>query len=146
VANQTFCVTPFAAENREEAEWMRDVLCVALEKIVEDEIVRRVETRGERMMGSNFGGMREKAAAERREVETGSSQVTDKPILHGLWYDDPATPEGKYLVKRRSRSTSRPSRRLSSGMSRRCHRPRQKRPEDERGPATGLLGPLFSLS
>lgn len=25
----------------------------------------------------------------------------EKPIIHGLWRDDPATPEGKYLVKRR---------------------------------------------
>jgi len=27
-----------------------------------------------------------------------------KPIMHGLWRDDPATPEGKYLVKRRDGS------------------------------------------
>ena len=27
-----------------------------------------------------------------------------KPILNGLWRDDPATPEGKYLVKRRDGS------------------------------------------
>ncbi len=25
----------------------------------------------------------------------------EKPIMHGLWRDDPKTPEGKYLVKRR---------------------------------------------
>jgi hypothetical protein len=25
----------------------------------------------------------------------------DKPLIHGLWRDDPATPEGKYLVMRR---------------------------------------------
>jgi hypothetical protein len=25
----------------------------------------------------------------------------EKPIMQGLWRDDPATPEGKYLVKRR---------------------------------------------
>lgn len=27
--------------------------------------------------------------------------MTEKPIMHGLWRDDPKTPEGKYLVKRR---------------------------------------------
>jgi hypothetical protein len=27
--------------------------------------------------------------------------MTKKPIMHGLWRDDPKTPEGKYLVKRR---------------------------------------------
>lgn len=27
--------------------------------------------------------------------------MTEKPIIHGLWRDDPKTPEGKYLVKRR---------------------------------------------
>jgi len=26
---------------------------------------------------------------------------THKPIIHSLWRDDPRTPEGKYLVKRR---------------------------------------------
>jgi hypothetical protein len=25
----------------------------------------------------------------------------EKPVMHGLWRDDPKTPEGKYLVKRR---------------------------------------------
>lgn len=25
----------------------------------------------------------------------------EKPLMHALWRDDPATPEGKYLVKRR---------------------------------------------
>lgn len=28
----------------------------------------------------------------------------EKPILQGLWRDDPKTPEGKYLVKRRDGS------------------------------------------
>jgi hypothetical protein len=28
----------------------------------------------------------------------------DKPLMHGLWRDDPKTPEGKYLVKRRDGS------------------------------------------
>ncbi len=27
--------------------------------------------------------------------------MTEKPLMHGLWRDDPATPEGKYLVMRR---------------------------------------------
>jgi hypothetical protein len=27
--------------------------------------------------------------------------MMNKPIMHGLWRDDPRTPEGKYLVKRR---------------------------------------------
>lgn len=27
--------------------------------------------------------------------------MTEKPVLQGLWRDDPKTPEGKYLVKRR---------------------------------------------
>jgi hypothetical protein len=27
--------------------------------------------------------------------------MIEKPLMHGLWRDDPATPEGKYLVKRR---------------------------------------------
>jgi len=27
--------------------------------------------------------------------------MDEKPLIHGLWRDDPATPEGKYLVKRR---------------------------------------------
>lgn len=28
----------------------------------------------------------------------------EKPTMYGLWRDDPATPEGKYLVKRRDGS------------------------------------------
>lgn len=31
--------------------------------------------------------------------------TTEKPIIHGLWRDDPKTPEGKYLVKRRDGTT-----------------------------------------
>ncbi len=27
--------------------------------------------------------------------------MNDKPLMHGLWRDDPKTPEGKYLVMRR---------------------------------------------
>jgi hypothetical protein len=30
--------------------------------------------------------------------------MINKPILNSLWRDDPATPEGKYLVKRRDGS------------------------------------------
>lgn len=29
------------------------------------------------------------------------SEAIEKPVLSGLWRNDPATPEGKYLVKRR---------------------------------------------
>ena len=36
VTNQRFCVTPYACDTREEAEWVRDQLCVALNKIVAD--------------------------------------------------------------------------------------------------------------
>jgi hypothetical protein len=36
VTNQIFCVTPYACETKEEAEWTRDMLCVALAKIVSD--------------------------------------------------------------------------------------------------------------
>jgi hypothetical protein len=45
VTNQEFCITVYAAETKEEAEWMRDQLCVALEKLVQDEIVRRGDSR-----------------------------------------------------------------------------------------------------
>jgi hypothetical protein len=30
--------------------------------------------------------------------------MVEKPLMHGLWRDDPTTPEGKYLVKRRDGS------------------------------------------
>lgn len=30
--------------------------------------------------------------------------MQEKPTIYGLWRDDPATPEGKYLVKRRDGS------------------------------------------
>src|SRR4051794_22931682 len=33
VTNQRFCVTPYACETKEDAEWTRDMLCVALAKI-----------------------------------------------------------------------------------------------------------------
>jgi hypothetical protein len=36
VTNQSFCVTPYGCETKEDAEWSRDMLCVALEKIVAD--------------------------------------------------------------------------------------------------------------
>src|SRR5882672_8709203 len=36
VTNQRFCVTPHGCESKEQAEWFRDQLCVALAKIVED--------------------------------------------------------------------------------------------------------------
>lgn len=36
VTNQRFCVTSYACETKEEAEWMQEMLCVALEKIVAD--------------------------------------------------------------------------------------------------------------
>jgi hypothetical protein len=36
VTNQRFQVTPYGCETREEAEWVRDMLCIALAKIVAD--------------------------------------------------------------------------------------------------------------
>jgi hypothetical protein len=36
VTNQSFCVSPHGCETKEMAEWMRDMLCVALAKIVAD--------------------------------------------------------------------------------------------------------------
>ncbi len=40
IGNQRFCIGPFACETLEEAEWMRDMLCVALDKLVRDHSVR----------------------------------------------------------------------------------------------------------
>ncbi len=34
--NQSFCVSPYGCESKEDAEWVRDMLCVALAKIVAD--------------------------------------------------------------------------------------------------------------
>lgn len=34
--NQRFCVTPHGCNTKEDAEWMRDQLCVALDQIVRD--------------------------------------------------------------------------------------------------------------
>lgn len=34
VTNQRFCVTPYGCDTKEDAEWMRDMLAVALERIV----------------------------------------------------------------------------------------------------------------
>lgn len=39
VTNQRFCVTPYACDTKEDAEWTRDMLCVALAKIVADAAV-----------------------------------------------------------------------------------------------------------
>jgi hypothetical protein len=36
VTNQRFCVSLHGCDTKEEAEWLRDQLCVALAKIVED--------------------------------------------------------------------------------------------------------------
>jgi hypothetical protein len=36
VTSQSFQVTPYGCETKEEAEWMRDMLCIALAKIVAD--------------------------------------------------------------------------------------------------------------
>ena len=36
VTNQSFCVSHYRCETKEDAEWMRDMLCVALAKIVAD--------------------------------------------------------------------------------------------------------------
>ena len=34
IGNQGFCVTKYGCENLEEAEWTRDMLCVALESLI----------------------------------------------------------------------------------------------------------------
>lgn len=34
VGNQEFCITSYGVETMEEAEWTRDMLCVALDQIV----------------------------------------------------------------------------------------------------------------
>ena len=39
VTNQRFCVSPHGCEMKEEAEWMREMLCVALAKVVADQPV-----------------------------------------------------------------------------------------------------------
>ena len=39
-SNQRFCISPDGCENLEVAEWTRDMLCVALSKIVDDERAR----------------------------------------------------------------------------------------------------------
>lgn len=36
VTNQRFCVSHHGCDTKEEAEWLRDQLCVALAKIVQD--------------------------------------------------------------------------------------------------------------
>lgn len=34
ITNQRFCVTRYACETKDDAEWFKDQLCVALEKLV----------------------------------------------------------------------------------------------------------------
>jgi hypothetical protein len=36
ITNQRFCVTPHGCETKDEAEWHRDMLCIALAKLVAD--------------------------------------------------------------------------------------------------------------
>lgn len=36
VTNQRFQVTPYGCETKEDAEWTRDMLCVALAKVITD--------------------------------------------------------------------------------------------------------------
>lgn len=50
--------------------------------------------------------LRRLADAEHKlmQVANNIGDNMDKPIMHGLWRDDPSTPEGKYLVKRRDGS------------------------------------------
>lgn len=36
VTNQRFTVTPYACDTKEDAEWMADMLAIALEKIVNE--------------------------------------------------------------------------------------------------------------
>jgi len=37
--NQRFCITPHGCETKEEAEFMRDMFCVALEKVIREIVV-----------------------------------------------------------------------------------------------------------
>lgn len=37
--NQRFCFSPHGCETKDEAEWMRDMLCIALDQIVKDHSV-----------------------------------------------------------------------------------------------------------
>jgi len=50
VTNQRFCVTPHGCDTKEDAEWTRDMLCVALEKIVREMLIL-----GERMQERKDG-------------------------------------------------------------------------------------------
>lgn len=36
VGNQSFCVSSYGCETKEEAEWMRDMLCIALDQLVRE--------------------------------------------------------------------------------------------------------------
>ena len=49
VANQQFCITPYACDCREDAEWMRAMLCYALGTILDE--VRMGERKGEQCNG-----------------------------------------------------------------------------------------------
>ena len=40
VTNQRFCVTPHGCETKDEAEWTRDMLCIALDQIVRDQTTK----------------------------------------------------------------------------------------------------------
>ncbi len=42
VTNQSFCIGTYASETKEEAEWLRDMLCVALAKIVREHTVSKI--------------------------------------------------------------------------------------------------------
>jgi len=44
VGCQQFQVSPFGCETKQSAEWMRDMLCIALNNMVEDEIKRRLSS------------------------------------------------------------------------------------------------------
>jgi hypothetical protein len=39
-----------------------------------------------------------------KEMARAKGRVMEKPLMHRLWRDQPETPEGKYLVKRRDGS------------------------------------------
>jgi len=45
VGNQRFCVSQNGCENLEEAEWLRDMICIALEKVVRDNSILGNEKR-----------------------------------------------------------------------------------------------------
>ncbi len=38
VTNQRFCVSPYGCDTKDDAEWLRDMLCIALAKVAADAV------------------------------------------------------------------------------------------------------------